>query len=150
MNEVWPQQEVFCDRVKRFAKENGHTTKRGAVQTDAVADLFNLSEGSLRQFLYFKRQRRPSHKTLVHIAGVLGCSVLEFLDDPGQAPPGLDPARWAGLTERERTLAAEMLADMTGQEMTAREKEELFSAHKDMVARLIRMRPPAAVASYKF
>jgi transcriptional regulator with XRE-family HTH domain len=140
MNERWPQQEVFCDRVKQFASRNGYTTPRGAVKLDVVADMFNLQEQSLRQFLQHKLQKRPRYSTLAHISGVLGCSVTDFLDDPGDPPPGVAPARWSELSELERSLASDMLADMMGDCLTVPEKEELFGAFKEMKARVMRLR----------
>jgi hypothetical protein len=140
MNARWPQQEVFCERVKQFACRNGYTTPRGAVRLDVMADMFNLQEQSLRQFLQHKQQKTPRYSTLAHISGVLGCPVMEFLDDPGDPPPGVAPARWSELSERERAIASEMLADMTGDSLTAPEKEEAFGAFKEMKARIMRLR----------
>jgi len=140
MNERWPQQEVFCERVKQFAHRNGYTTPRGAVQLDVVADMFNLQEQSLRQFLQHKQQKRPRYSTLAHISSVLGCSVMDFLDDPGDPPPGVHLDRWLEMSELERALTSEMLADMAGTDLTAPEKEELFGAFKEMKARIVRLR----------
>jgi hypothetical protein len=55
-----------------------------------VADLFDLHEDSLRQFLYDSSRRRPHVDTLACIAPIVGVSVAEFLDDPGApVPPGM-------------------------------------------------------------
>jgi transcriptional regulator with XRE-family HTH domain len=140
MNEKWPQQEVFCERVKQFALKNGYTTPRGAVRLDIVADMFNLQEQSLRQFLQHKLQKRPRYSTLAYISGILGCSVTDFLDDPGDPPSGVPSDRWTEMSERERVIASVMLADMTAADLTLPEKEELFGAFKDLKARILRLR----------
>ena len=140
MNKNWPQQEIFVARVKHYCEKNGLTTPRGAIKLDIVADLFNLSEITLKQFMQYKSRSRPHYDTLAFIAGVIGCSVTEFLDDPGDPPLGIPLDRWTELSERERALASEMLADMTATDLSLPEKEELFGAYKDLKARILRLR----------
>jgi len=140
MNKNWPQQEVFCQKVKRFCEQNGLTTSRGAIKLDVVSDLFNISEITLKQFLQYKSRSRPHYDTLSFIAGVIGCSVTEFMDDPGDPPPGVVQAKWPEMTERERTIVSTMVADIASKDMSASEKEELFGAYQEMRARILRLR----------
>ena len=139
MNKHWPQQEVFITRVKQFCKLNNLTTPRGAVNWEAAAGVFNLSEVTLRQYMQYKARSRPRIDILTNIATVIGCSVVDFLDDPGDAPPGMQ-GRWADLSERERALASEMFADIAAEDLTLDEKEELFTAYREARARIFRMR----------
>jgi transcriptional regulator with XRE-family HTH domain len=137
---MWVQQGIFVERVKDYCKKNGLLTARGAVKLDATADIFNLNNETLRQFLQNRSRKRPHINTLSHIANVVGCSVTEFLDAPSDPPPGISNERWAELSERERVIATEVLMDMTAEELTMQEKEELFGAYKDLKARMLRLR----------
>jgi transcriptional regulator with XRE-family HTH domain len=139
MNKRWPQQGVFVEKIKNFCKTNGLLTSRGAIKMDVVADMFNLNEDTLRQFLHDSSRRRPHINTLTHISGVLGCSVMEFIDAPANAPLGLTPRQWAGLDERERALALSLLADIAADNLTIAEKEalhDIFQAAKGSLLKL--------------
>jgi hypothetical protein len=139
MNENWPQQEVFCQRVKEFCDKNGHTTPRGAIKLDVVADLFNLSETTLKHFLQYKSRSRPHYDTLALIAWVIGCSVTEFMDNPGDTPPGMQE-KWSEMTERQRMFASTMIADFSAKDISDAEKEALFSAYQDIKALVLRLK----------
>ncbi|MDR2560991.1 MAG: helix-turn-helix domain-containing protein [Holophagales bacterium] len=139
MNKHWPQQEVFAARVKQFCKQNNLTTPRGAIRWEAAAEVFNISEVTLRQYMQYKARGRPRIDSLKNIANVIGCSVAEFLDDPGDAPPGM-AGKWAALSERERAIASEMLADIALEELSLIEKEELYRLFQEGKYRMIRMR----------
>jgi len=135
----WLQKGIFADRVREYCRKSGLLTKRGAVQMDVVADLFNLNEDTLRQFLYDSTRSRPHVDTLTHIASVLGCSVTEFLDAPNDPPPGMSSEQWADLTERERILASSFLATVASDGLSIAEKEFLhtnFQALKDSLLQL--------------
>jgi hypothetical protein len=139
MNKRWPQQWVFVEKIKEFCKTNGLLTPRGAIKMDVVADMFNLNVDTLRQFLHDSSRRRPHINTLTHISGVVGCSVMEFLDAPANAPLGLTPGQWAGLGERERALALSLLADIAADNLTIAEKEvlhDIFQAAKESLLNL--------------
>jgi transcriptional regulator with XRE-family HTH domain len=149
MNKNWPQQEVFCQKVKQFCERNGLTTTRGAIKLDIASDLFNLSEITLKQFLQYKSRSRPHYDTLSFIAGVIGCSVTEFMDDPGDPPPGTGQEKWSEMTERERVIASTMITDIVSKDMSASEKEELFGAYQEMRARILRLKEMQARDSCK-
>ena len=134
----WPQQERFCERVKQYCRANDLMTPRGAIDLTVVADIFNLCEHTLKQFLQYKSRSRPHLDTLTHIAGVIGCSVSEFVDDPGDAPPGIQ--RWAELSEQERAYVSRMYADITRQDLSPLEKQALFVAYEEVRDRFFRLR----------
>jgi transcriptional regulator with XRE-family HTH domain len=144
-NERWPQQERFCARVKQYCKTNGLLTPRGAVKLPVVADKFNLCEQTLKQFLQYKSRARPHLDTLTYIAGVLGCSVSEFVDDPGEPPPGMQRGQWAELSEQERGYVSEMWADMTRKDLSPAEKQALFHAYEETRDRFLKLRKLWAV-----
>lgn len=87
-----------------------YQAKTGKTQTQAADDL-GLSLSSLRQILY-QKTRRASFDTCQKAASVFGCSVTEFIDDPGAPPPGVDAERWAKATERDRVLASAMFEEL--------------------------------------
>jgi transcriptional regulator with XRE-family HTH domain len=139
-NIKWPQQQRFCERVKQYCKENDLLTARGAVKLPVVADLFNLCEHTLKQFLQYKARARPHLDTLTHIAGVLGCSVSEFVDDPGEPPPGMQQEQWAELSDQERAFASTMYSDITRQDLSLAEKRAFFTAYEELRDRFLRLR----------
>ena len=106
----------------------------------AVAELFNLGEHTLKQFLQYKSRVRPHLDTLTHIAGVLGCSVSEFVDDPGEPPPGMQKKKWAKLSEQERVFASTMYADITRQDLSLAEKHALFTAYEEVRDRFLKLK----------
>ena len=140
MNKMWPKQEAFVARVKRFCMDNDLLTQRGALRWEEVGDVFEISPVTLRQLMQYKSRCRPRIDRLIHIARVIGCSVSEFLDSPSDPPPGMSKERWAGLTERERTLAAGLLADIATDSLSATEKEELYNLFQEGKERILRLR----------
>ena len=140
MNKHWPQQGVFIARVREYCKKNGLLTPRGAVKLDVVADLFNLNEDTLVQFLHDSNRKRPHIDTLTTIASVLGCAVVEFFDAPSQPAPGLSTKEWAELSEAERTLVVAVLAEVTSDSLSLAEKEELLKGLRETKERVLRLR----------
>ncbi len=112
MNPNWPQQDIFCSRVKEFAEREGLVTARGAIDIEQVSARFDLSPPTLKQFLQNKKRPRPHYDTLAQIAGVVGCDVTEFLDTPNTPPPGISAERWAQASERTRVLSSAMFEDL--------------------------------------
>ena len=141
VNPHWPSQALFIKRVKEFAMAKGHVTPRGAVRIPVLADLFNMSESTLRQSLHYKAKRRLGYDTLVFIAGVIGCSVNELTGAPSATPPlGISQKQWASAPESDRLFATQVLEDIIEGTLTAQEKAVLFGAYSDLKKRLIRMR----------
>jgi transcriptional regulator with XRE-family HTH domain len=140
MNRWWPQQSAFAGRAKEFCRKNGLLTKRGAIQMDILADMFNLSEDVLRRFLQDSTRKRPHINTLTHIASVLGCSVLEFLDAPSNPPPPISSEHWAGMGEEERILVTSLIADISTDELSLAEKQMLYKFFKEVKDRMLGLR----------
>jgi transcriptional regulator with XRE-family HTH domain len=147
MGKRWLQQRVFSDRIKEFCQRNGYLTARGAVKMDEVADLFNLQEDSLRQFLYDSSRRRPHVDTLTRVASVVGVSVAEFLDDPGAPVPpsmGISLDAWSGLSDRERALASALVAHVANDDLSVAEKEGLYNIFLEAKKTLLGLKAAAA------
>ena len=140
MNEYWPQQEIFCQRVREFCKVHGYLTKRGAVQLGVLSRLFHVSEDTLRQYLQYKSKRRPDYDRLAHIATVLGVSVTQFTGNPGEAPPSVAQAKWNEASCEDRLFASTVLEDVMADNLSPAEKEELFTAYREAKERILRLR----------
>jgi hypothetical protein len=140
MNKWWPQQGVFAERVKEFCRKNGLLTKRGAIQMDVLADMCNLNEDVLRKCLQDSSRKRPHLNTLTHIAALIGCSVLEFLDAPNDPPPTFSHERWAEMTEDERALVTSLIAEISKADLTLAEKQELLKGFHEVKERILRLR----------
>jgi hypothetical protein len=140
MNKKWPQQGVFVERVKAFCRKNDLLTPRGAVKVDILSDMVDLNEDSLRQILQDTTRTRPHINTLSQVAKVLECSVTEFIDAPSHPPPGMSQEQWAELSEHERVLLVATLADLTSDDLSAAEKEELYQAFHEAKLRILRLR----------
>ena len=140
MNSNWPQQSVFRQKIFGYAQKRGLLTPRGAVRFAELAEIFDLAEESLRQFVQHKGRRRPHIDTLTRIASEIGVSVTLFIDAPSDPPPFFSQKQWAGLTDRERVLASTLLADAISQDLTPAEKELLFGAYQDLKARVLNLR----------
>lgn len=129
--DVWPQREKFKGMVKAHQKATGKSQEE-------VADSMGVARSSLRFWMY-QRKRRPSFEVLKAAASVLGCSVTEFVDDPGRrAVPGVDGDAWAGATERDRVIAQAMFHDITAYDLTEEDKDMLYAAWKEEVAKFRR------------
>jgi len=149
--DMWPQREKFKETVKAFQKATG-------LSQEEVADAMGVARSSLRFWMY-QRRRRPSFEVLKAAAGALGCSVMEFVDDPGgPAPPGVDQAAWTGASERDRVIAQSMFSDITSEDLSEEDKDLLYAAWKEEIAkfRKYKLRPggsgesgPAGAAEFR-
>lgn len=140
MNPNWPQQETFCEYVTRFGQKNGFVNSRGSLNITDLADTFGIAASTLKQFLQNKKRLRPHYDTLSDIAAIVGCSVTEFMDDPGTSPTGTHLDQWIEASERDRMIASAMFHDITADELSEDEKNELYLAYKEARERIIRLR----------
>lgn len=91
MNEQWPEQEVFCLRVKGFAEREGYLTPRKAVDLSRLAERFGIAENSLKQFLQNKNRPRPHFDTLSRIAEIVDVDLSEFMGSEKGPATEFDP-----------------------------------------------------------
>ena len=133
----WPQRARFRELLGEYQ------AKTGKNQLQAAADL-GVARSSLRFWLY-QRRRGPSLDVLRRASALFGCSVTEFIDDPGAAKlPGVADADWAGASEWDRLMAKSIFQDVTGDDLSMAEKEAVLKAYraaKKMVVSL-RGKPP--------
>jgi len=127
--DVWPQREKFKAFVKAYQKNTGKSQEE-------VAGALDVARSSLRFWLYQKK-RKPSFDILKRAAKLFGCSVTEFVDDPAGAAkvPGVEQNAWAVLSERDRVIASAMFADITADDLSEQDKDLLYEAWKEEVAK---------------
>jgi transcriptional regulator with XRE-family HTH domain len=126
--DVWPQRDRFKEMVKAHQRATGQSQEQ-------VADAMGVARSSLRFWMY-QRKRRPSFEVLKAAAAALGCSVMEFVDDPGGAKvPGVEQDAWAGATERDRVIAHAMFSDITSDDLSEEDKDLLYAAWREEVAK---------------
>jgi hypothetical protein len=140
LNQYWPSQSLYIERVKTWAAAQGYVTPRGAVQIPIVARLFNISETTLRQSLHYKSKRRLGFDTLVHIAKTIGCNLHDLTGAAGAPPPGIAESDWGKIPEGDRLFVSTVLDDVVADTLSSMEKAELFGIYKEAKARMIRMR----------
>jgi transcriptional regulator with XRE-family HTH domain len=130
--DVWPQREKFKAYVKAYQKSTGKS------QRD-VAEALDVARSSLRFWMY-QQKRKPSLDILTRAAKLFNCSVTEFVDDPaGLAKvPGVEQEAWSELSERDRVIASAMFADITADDLSEQDKDLLYAAWKEEVAKLRR------------
>jgi transcriptional regulator with XRE-family HTH domain len=144
MGSNWPQQEIFISRVKQFAQANGYTTPRGAIKIEAVAELFHISESTLRQALHYKGKSRIRYDILASIAEIVGCSVNDFVGTAGNAPPGVTYEKWAAISERDRMFVSSVLEDVCAGTLSKAEKDVLFGIYAEARSGIQRLRDGGA------
>jgi transcriptional regulator with XRE-family HTH domain len=126
--DIWPQRDRFKEMVKAHQKATGRSQEQ-------VADAMGVARSSLRFWMY-QRKRRPSFDVLKGAAAVLGCSVMEFVDDPGRTQvPGVEQGAWAGASERDRVIAQAMFSDITSEDLSEEDKDMLYAAWREEVAK---------------
>jgi transcriptional regulator with XRE-family HTH domain len=114
--DVWPHRDAFQARVREYQARTG-------VTQDGVAEVLGTTTGTLRGWLY-NRKRRPSFDTLQAAAALFGCSVTEFVDDPGAPPEGAP----VDATEFDRFMLRAMGSDLEA--LTDEQKVAAFEAWK--------------------
>lgn len=113
--ERWPQRKLFRDQVNAFRKANG-------LSRPEVAQRLGIDDGSLHSLMYDK-SRGYSLDLLKRAAALFGCSLHEWIDDPGGAPPEMAEA-----SELDRFMARTMGSDIS--KMTPEQKMAAFEAWK--------------------
>ena len=112
---AWHQVENFRHHLKKYQEETGKT------QAEVAQDL-ETTYGTLRFWL--SGTRPPKVENLKRAASLFKCRVTEFIDDPGDPPPGITPEKWAEASERTRVLGSAMFEDLL--QMPEDEQEEYY------------------------
>lgn len=102
--DVWPQRTRFKNLILSYRTAH-------AIDRASMAEMLGIKESHLHGLLYDRRVR-PGLEVVQRAAEVFEISITELVDDPGSAPPGVDPKKWGELTEKKRVLASAMLEDL--------------------------------------
>jgi transcriptional regulator with XRE-family HTH domain len=126
--EFWNQRELFRAWVGE-AK-----AKLGATNNAVVAEYLGIASGSLYKYLSNSATHKPSADVLKKLGDLIGRDYRLLLDTPAAKPDWLDGG-WSEIPERDRVIAQAMFADITADDLTEEEKDELYAAWKEAVAR---------------
>lgn len=133
--ERWPQRTVFRTRIEAFKEQMGAETGRKILLRD-VAQMLGLKESTLYGYMYAP-DTMPSLQVLQRASALFGCTVIEFIDDPGGGRLGQDLSY---LSPQARFLADLTLKDLAAGDLTDDDRRFLWEDHIRAVERLRVMR----------
>lgn len=113
---AWVQLETFKKRLKEYQKATG---KRQA----QVAEDLGTTYGTLRFWL--AGVRPPGFPNLQRAAILFGCSVTEFIDDPGREIAGQDVSY---LSDQARFFAGLFAKDVAMEDLNDEDREQIYRA----------------------
>ena len=123
--DIWPKRENYKTRLKAHLKLKGETQAQ-------FAALLGLSLTHFRNGLY-REEKRLGVDALSQSAGIFGCSVSEFVDDPGAEIAGQTTE---GLSEKSRFLASLMFDKFKASDLTDEDREILYQDYLQNYDRL--------------
>jgi transcriptional regulator with XRE-family HTH domain len=122
-------------RVGNFKKQlKDYRTRTGKTQVQA-AEALETTFSTLKFWL--SGNRSPHIESLQRAATLFGCSVTEFIDDPGKEIAGVDVAQ---LSEKRRFLAGLMFEGITADDLSDEDAQLLYEDYLAAKARLIAMK----------
>ena len=124
----WLRVSNFKKRLKEFQASTGKT------QTEA-AEALGTTYGTLKFWL--SGTRPPKVETLQRLASVFGCSITEFIDDPGQMIAGTMAGH---LSERRRLWASLINETFSADEFNDEDAAQLYEDFLQSVSRLRNMK----------
>jgi len=115
----WPQRKRYRELLKKYLKETGKTQEE-------VAQELELSLDHFRNCMY-RPEKRLGIDALSKSAGMFGCSVAEFVDDPAGDPTSIG----VETTEIDRFMLRVMGSDLS--KLTEAQKQAAFEAWRAIV-----------------
>lgn len=113
---AWAQLETFKKRLKEYQKKSGK-------KQVTVAEELGTTYGTLRFWL--AGVRPPGFPNLKRAALLFGCSVTEFIDDPGKKIAGHDVSY---LSDQARFFAGLLVKDLAMEDLTDDDREQIYRA----------------------
>ena len=132
--DFWKQRGIFRGWVEE-AKQ-----KLGAPSNAAVSERLGLTPSTLYKYLSASATHKPSPEALKKLGDLIGRDYRLLMDGPEHGPGWLDGGEWSELSERDRFIARTMFQDLTADQLTEAEKDELFRAYKEAKERIMRLR----------
>jgi len=100
----WAYRKQFRERVAEFRSKHH-------LSPEEMATRLGLKLTTYSGYLY-KKKGKPGVEVLQLAAGLFGCSVLEFMDDPGSPVAGVTQGSFGEATEQERVMLRAMSQDL--------------------------------------
>jgi len=127
--DIWGHRTQFRKRVDEYQARTGEKHLE-------IAERFGTTLATFRGWLYNKT-KRPSLDTLQKASAIFGCSVTEFIDDPGQEIAGQSTQ---DLTDKRRFLAGLMFEGITADELSDEDAQYLWEDFCAARSRLVAMK----------
>jgi len=127
--DFWGQREAFREWVAEAR------TKLDAPSNAAVSKYLGIAPTSLYKYLSPNETHKPGADVLKKLGDLIGRDYRLLLDSPAAQPAWLGDEQWQGATERDRMIASAMFADIRAEDLTEQDKEELYAAWKEALAR---------------
>jgi len=125
----WPQRETFRAALEGYLSEHDKTQAE-------VCDLLGIKLTYLRNTLY-RSDKRLSVDILSKAAAIFGCSVTEFIDDPGSAPGGID---LSAISPNDRFRCERAFKILTVEDLTDSQHQMLLAELEATLARIRAMK----------
>jgi hypothetical protein len=132
--DFWMQRDIFREWVAE-AK-----AKLGAASNAAVAECLGIVPASLYKYLSNSSTHKPGPDVLKKLGDLIGRDYRLLLSVPEQPPEWLEAGEWSDATERDKLIARAMYQDLTADQLTEAEKDEIYRAYKEAKERVMRLR----------
>jgi len=127
--DFWGQREAFREWVA-LAK-----AKLNAPTNAAVSEYLGIAPTSLYKYLSPNGTHKPGAEVLKKLGDLIGRDYRLLLDGPTTQPAWLDEDQWHGASEKDRMIASAMFADIRAEDLTEEDKDELYKAWREALAR---------------
>ena len=124
--DTWPERLAFKSHVAKYARATEKTQK-------LIADDLGLELSSLRNLLH-RSDRKPGIDTLTRASALFGCSITEFIDDPGGTIPGIDQPDLARLSQAKKAVMNMMFQNLRHEEVTDKQALQYLKVIESLVA----------------
>jgi len=122
MEDIYKKRALFCEWVADTKAQ------MGVKSLGPVAEMMGLALSTLYKYQGESLTHKPSDEAMRKLGDYLGRDYRLLMDDPGSAPPGIDPKAWDEADEDTKTFNNTMFS-MSGT-MTPEIREVLIKMAK--------------------
>ena len=105
--DCYPKRPLFREWVADAKKKLSATNN-----ADVAEKVMKVLPNTLNKWLGKSQTHKPNPEALQLLGNFLERDYRLLLEDPGMAPPGIDPKKWSEASERTRVLASAMFQDL--------------------------------------
>lgn len=134
VEDIWIQREKFREWVAE-ARD-----MLGVSNNAVVADYLGIVPASLYKYLSRSATHKPSNEVMKRLGDMIGRDYRLLLDGPEQRPDWAEEGEWSEASERDRLIARAMFQDLTADQLTEAEKDEIYRAYREAKERVLRLR----------